>query len=306
MLRILAVLFLLVGSVIASAEPVFPPGLRVGLEPAGDLKSARGTPGFQDLDRKVTVSIAELPPGAYDELAKAVFGNPPAGATNVTREMFSFRDGVGYLHEARIVENGVAMKRWLLLAMPAGLKHGFVGVVNVNVPEAADKIYSEPVVRTMLASIVVREPPIDEQLDLIPFRLKELAGFRVMSVAPDSVVVIDGQEDDPSRHPYMIVSIGKASPQQMDDRARFSRDLLAHMPLRDLTLQSAEEMRISGVPGFEIRGRAQDPRNNKIAVVQWVRFFGGGFIRMFAVAPDNKWDETFNRFRAVRDGVEMR
>jgi hypothetical protein len=220
--------------------------------------------------------------------------------------MFSFRDGVGYLHEARIVENGVALKRWLLLVMPAGLKHGFVGVVNVNVPDTADEIYSEPVVRKMLASIVVREPPVDEQLGLIPFKLKELAGFRVMSVTPDSVIVIDGQEDDPLRHPYMVVSIGKAAAAQLDDRARFSRDLLSNMPVRDLTLQSAEEMRIGGTPGFEIRGRAQNSRSTKVAVVQWVRFFGGGFVRMFAVAPDEKWDETFNRFRAVRDGVEMR
>jgi hypothetical protein len=41
-------------------------------------------------------------------------------------------------------------------------------------------------------------------------------------------------------------------------------------------------------------------------MVQWVRFTGGGFIRMVAVAPTEQWDSAFTRFRAVRDGVTFR
>jgi hypothetical protein len=33
---------------------------------------------------------------------------------------------------------------------------------------------------------------------------------------------------------------------------------------------------------------------------------GGGFIRMVGVAPAEQWDDVFNRFRAVRDGIELR
>ncbi len=305
--RILLLAMLMVAGVgFVNAEPVFPPGLRVGLEPAGDFKAGSGISGFQDRDRKATIGIAELPAAAYGELVKAMFGQVPASATDIERELFPFQNGIGYLHEARTVDNGVATKRWLFLAMPAGLKQAFVAVINVSIPETASSVYSDATVRKMLASITVRDPPIEEQLGLIPFKLEELAGFRVASVTPDSVLVIDGPDDDPTKRPYMVVTIGRAQPSQLDDRGRFSRDLLAQSPLRELTLQSAEQMRISGAPGFEIRGRAEDMRNNKVAVVQWVRFIGSGFIRIIGIAPSEQWDEMFSRFRAVRDGVELR
>ena len=53
------------------AEPVFPPGLRIGLVPPGDLKPSTRFPGFEDIDRKVTVTIFDLPAGAYAELERA-------------------------------------------------------------------------------------------------------------------------------------------------------------------------------------------------------------------------------------------
>lgn len=306
MYRFLLIVFLLGGIGAAHAETVFPPGLRVGLEPAGDLKPGRGIAGFQDLDRKATVSISELPAAAYGELVRSVFSQVPPGAANVERELFPFKDGIGYLHEARIVENGVPANRWLFLAMPAGLKQTFVAVINVNIPETASSVYPDAVVRKMLASMTVRDTPIEEQLGLIPFKLEDLAGFRVASVTPESVLVVDGSDDDPTQHPYIVVTIGRAQPSQMDDRGRFSRELLAQAPLRDLTLQSAEQMRIGGAPGFEIRAQAEDARKNKVSVVQWVRFTGGGFIRIIGVTQSERWGEMFGRFRAVRDGVALR
>jgi hypothetical protein len=307
MFRTLFIVALMAAGIgLANAEPAFPPGQRVGLEPAGDLKPGPGISGFQDLDRKATVTIAELPAATYGELTNALFGSAPAGATSIHRELFPFQNGVGYLHQARVTENGVMMRRWLFLAMPAGITEPFVALINVAVPESENKIYSDAAVRKMLASIAVRDPPIDEQLSLIPFQLKELSGFRIRRVTPDSVLVADGQGDDPSQASYMVVSIGRAKQEQMDDPARFARDLLVSAPIRDLTLQSAEKMRIGGAPGFEIRARGEGPRDTKISMVQWVRFLGGGFIRIIAVAPTEKWDAAFNRFRAVRDGVTLR
>ena len=41
-------------------------------------------------------------------------------------------------------------------------------------------------------------------------------------------------------------------------------------------------------------------------VVQWVRFGGSGFLAVLGVASGEKWDSMFNRFRAVRDGVDAK
>jgi hypothetical protein len=78
------------------------------------------------------------------------------------------------------------------------------------------------------------------------------------------------------------------------------------MPFREQTLQSADEIRINSWPGFEIRARAKDPRGNAVSIVQWVRFAGSGFVRIIGTAPVERWDEIFTRFRAVRDGIELR
>jgi hypothetical protein len=307
MLRILLFAVLLMAGIgAAQAKPVFPPGLRVGLEPADALKPGPGISGFQDPDRKVTVAIAELPVEAYAELMRAMFGPAPAGATDVERRLFAFKEGVGYLHEASTIENGVATRHWVFLAMPAGIEQPFVALINVTVPRSASMIYSDAAVQKMLASMTIRDPPIEEQLGLIPFKLTDLAGFQVKRVTPNSVLIADGPASDLSQTAYMVVSIGRAPPAQMDDPARFSRDLLATAPIRNLTLQSAEKMRIGGTPGFEIRARGQGPHNNNLSMVQWVRFTGGGFIRMIAVTPTEQWADTFNRFRAVRDGMTFR
>ena len=49
----------------AWAEPIFPPGLRIGLEPPGDMKLATQFPGFEDSKRKAVIAILDLPASAY-------------------------------------------------------------------------------------------------------------------------------------------------------------------------------------------------------------------------------------------------
>ena len=57
----------------ADSEPVYPPGSRVGLEVPGDLKPSTRIPGFEDTERKVSISILDLPASAYFELETAAF-----------------------------------------------------------------------------------------------------------------------------------------------------------------------------------------------------------------------------------------
>jgi hypothetical protein len=307
MLRFLVALLLLAGAATtADAEPVFPPGMSIGLEPAGDLKTGPRLPGFQDPDRKVTVTILELAPTVYTELERTIFGKDPAGATRIERESFPFRNGIGYLHVARVVENGIAIQRWILLATATGLGQDFVALISVNIPDSARKVYTDAMVRRMLASVTFRKQPIEERLALIPFKLNDLAGFRVAQVSSESVILTEGPDNSVDRQPYVIVSLGTGAPADASDRARFARDMLLAVPLRDLSFQSAEEMRIGGQPGFEIRAQAKDPHGESLKIVQWLRFSGAGYFRIVGTARSDQWDEVFNRFRAVRDGITSR
>jgi hypothetical protein len=304
---ILAFIAVAIAGTPALAETAYPRGMQVGMVPAGDLKPSTHIPGFEDEDRKVSVGILELPPPAYAELERSLFGAPPPGTASVKRESFPFEQGLGYLLTARGTENGASFQRWLLLANANATPGNFVMLVNVTVPDTAASIYSDEIVRRMLASITFRNPPLDEQLGMMPFKITELSGFRVMQVlAAGGVILTDGPQDDITRQPYVIVSVGRGEAPQADDRERFARELLSSAPLRDLTVKSSEEMRITGRPGFEIRAQAKGIYGEPISLVQWVRFNGGGFVRIVGASRTEQWDQMFNRFRAVRDGVELR
>src|SRR6185312_15014365 len=117
---------------------------------------------------------------------------------------------------------------------------------------------------------------IQEQLGLMPFSFRDLAGFQVMQVLPTGSVILGEEKSDNSEaQPFMIVSVERNGPAAAADRSLFARDLLANAPVRDLT-------------------------------VQWLRFGTGGFLRIVGVSPADKWDQAFGRFRTVRDGIDMR
>jgi hypothetical protein len=158
----------------------------------------------------------------------------------------------------------------------------------------------------MLATVTLRAPPIEEQLAMLPFKIKDLAGFRVMKVVlNDGAILVDGDDDDMVKHPYTIISAGRGGPQNPDDRARFARELLTSAPLRDLVVTLAEPMRIDGRPGYEVRATATGFDGKPLALVQWLRFSGGGFLRIIGAVHKENWDQFFPRFRAVRDGISV-
>lgn len=296
---------LLAGIAPAQAAPVFPPGLRVGLEPAADLKVSSRVHGFDDIDRHVHVGILSLPATAYEKM-RATLAKERPGVSGPKSESFAFAGGSGFLVSGSTQDKGVAVHRWFLLAPPAANgAPGLATLIRVEVPEAARATYTDEAVRKMLASVTFRKVPESELLGLLPFKLTDMAGFRVAKVAPGSVVVTEGPSDDVARQPYVIVSVGRGAPSS-DDRGRFARDLLSSAPVRDLTVTSAEPMRINGLPGYEIRAKAENQHGQPIKLVQWLRFGSAGFLGIVAVAPGDNWDALFNRFRALRDGVDAR
>jgi hypothetical protein len=154
----------------AAAETVFPPGLRVGLEPPGDLKPSTQFSGFEDFDRKVAISILDLPASAFAEFERAANAKDAQGLAGVKRETFSFRGGTGLLLTGLAKGKDVTLHKWILLAAASADKD-LTALINVEVPEAALAVYSDAVIRKALASVTFRPAPIQEQLSLLPFKV---------------------------------------------------------------------------------------------------------------------------------------
>jgi hypothetical protein len=297
-------------SAAVTAKPVFPTGLRVGLEPPAGLTPSHRFPGFEDASRHVAVAIFEFPVAGYDKLIRSATSDQQHDMTAVTKGPFPLATGSGYLVGGTAQTDGKPVHRWFLIAKPpdntAQKANDIATLIRVDVPQEAQAIYTDSVVRKMLASVSFRPTPIKELLALLPFELKNLAGMRVIKVMPGGAMLIDGAGSDLDNQPYAIVAVGRGGPASADLRPRFASDLLHAAPVNDLTITSSERMRISGMPGIEIRAKGKSLRGNAITLVQWLRFGTNGFLRVVGVAPQADWDKMFNRFRALRDGVEFR
>jgi hypothetical protein len=288
----------------ARAEPVFPPGLRIGLEPPPGMVTSKRFTCFEDPARKAAILILDLPAPAYNEVETSLFSKQ-AALEKVTRRAFPFNDGIALLATADAKENGLPVHTWFFLATAiAGPVPNLTAFVTVEVPNSARGVYTDAVVEKALKSITFRQAPVEEQLSLLPYKVSERAGFHVRQVLPNGVVIMSERSSgNPLGQAYVIVSVSRGGPSQPDDRPLFAQDLLRSAPMHDLTITSGESMRITGAPGSELRATGKDSSNAPITLVQWLRFGTGGFMRIIGVSPTAEWDAMFPRFRAVRDGI---
>src|SRR6185437_6083976 len=187
------------GSAMA-ADPVFPPGLRVGLEPPDGFTPSKRFPGFEDADHHAGIAILELPAAAYANLEHQSAARIQLSLTEVKRENFAFHGGIGKLITTAGQGSDFKLHRWVFLASGAPAQDLAVAI-SVEVPNAAFNIYSYEVVRKALATVTFRPAPIEEQLGLLPFKLGDLAGFRVMKVYPGGVIMTAGPSDDLNTQP---------------------------------------------------------------------------------------------------------
>ncbi|HET7888829.1 MAG TPA: hypothetical protein VFL62_21605 [Bradyrhizobium sp.] len=307
-LRLLSALACLVVTMTGAlaADPVFPPGARVGLTPLVGLVPAKGFTGFTTEDQSVKVLVTELPAGAYGEVMNAFKTNPTAGVTKP--ESIETGAGTAY-YTAETAKNPAGVFRHYAMILSGGT---FSGYVDVLVPENATKIYSDDAVRQMFASAVIRkEVPVDEQLALMPFKVGNLGDFKSVRAlgATGALLLADGDEAAGFElAPFMVIGLMAATPTQPDDRARFAEQAARAIPgMHTGRITMSEPVRIDGMAGYETRIDATSGRDDtKVTLVQWLRFGSGGSMRIIGSAPRDQWDKAFPRFRAVRDSIEPR
>jgi hypothetical protein len=298
-------LFLIAIGPALAAEPVFPPGNRVGMVPLVGLVRAKTFVGFETEDGSVKVLVAELPATAYSEVMNAFKANP-AGTGGIKPESLDTAAGVAY-YTVENARNGTTPVRRYSMILQGGT---FAGYVAVQVPENASKIYTDDAIRQMFATATIRnEVPLDEKLGLLPFKLSVLGNFKnVRTLAPGGAVILaDGDETTGfEAAPFMVIGVMASAPNQPEDRGRYAEQAATSIPgVHSWRITMSEPVRIDGMPGYETRLDATSGKDNTpVTVVQWVRFGGPTSLRIIGSAPRDQWTSAFPRFRAVRDGVE--
>jgi hypothetical protein len=313
-LRLLIVLALALGTSPAlAADATYPPGSRIGLAPPAGMVTSKSFFGYEDPDNNAAIILLALPAQAYPDLDKSVTADAlkRQGVTLEAREDVTLAVGKAFLvtgHQE--VENNIVHK-WILVAGSSAL----TALVTVQIPDAAKALYPDAAIRAALATLAIRDTvPVDEQLGLLPFKVGDLAGFRLGGVVPGRAMMLsDAPADAPGpldarMEPHIFVAISPGAPMQAADRDAFARDVFATVPnLRDVRITTSEPLRIGGQQGHQILADARDPSGTAtLTVVQWLRFGGSAYLQMIGIARADAWKDAYPRFRSVRDGIEAR
>ncbi|GAB4070119.1 hypothetical protein KHC28_08530 [Ancylobacter sonchi] len=301
----------LAGSTLAAAaEPVFPNGGSVGLEPPDGMTPIAGVAGFEDRAAKAAIVVVEVPHGDFDSIVKTFNRDTlqKQGVTIETQREIALPDGGrGLMLYGYQTVGAVALKKWILLA---GGKDQ-TALVTAQLPEESASRYPDTTVEAALATVVFRAPPTQEEmLARLPFTFQSLEGFKVMRVLGTSaVLLVKGETSGPEAGGRPIFIAGMV-PGEIDENERESlaKRAIASVPgVRDLRVERGGPLRIGGQQGIEIVANAADQQTGKpMKVVQWLRFGRANYIRMVGVLPADDFTRDFDSLRALRDGLEPR
>ena len=297
-------------SSLAAAQPIFPPGSRIGIVPPPGMTQSDRFQGFEDRARGVMLVVTELSVQSYAKVEKDFSDEQmrAGGMELVARETIETPGGPAQLIGARQMENGVAMRKWALLTRTDDM----TAIVIVALPEAAKDAYPDAVLRAALASTFIRTRlSPDDMLAVLPYRLGELGGFRILRASPDGTAVFTlGPKDTtlPVEQPYFLVAPRAVEPPQPSERDNFARRALATFINRpDLRIVASEQVRIGGQQGHELVAESEDDRTKApLMTVQWLRFGVGGVTHMLGIARKDQWADVLPRMRALRDGFERK
>jgi hypothetical protein len=295
---------------IAAADVIFPVASRLGLAPPFPLKAATTFPGFEDERNGVFIRLVALPANAYAAIEKTMTNEAlrKQGMTVEKRETLTVGGANAILAIVRQNAGPARIRKWLLIVPIDNI----TALVSTETPIPAPAAYSDAIIRTTLLSLATRPSvPDAEQLTLVPFKVSDIAGLRLVRVVPGvAVQFTEGPKDalEATEQPQLVIAASPGGPADSRDRDQFARDAMSGLPpFKEFRITSAEPMRIGGQPGYEVRAQAKDAQSGgEIEVVQWLRFGTGAYLRILGFSPKDRWSEMFTRFRAVRDGLEPR
>jgi hypothetical protein len=300
----------LAGAPARATDPVFPTNSRIGLAPPSGFVPSAKFPGFENPQANAVIVLLELPAEAFPEIEKTFTDEAlkTRGMTVETREPIELQGARGFLLTGQHV-TGNFKRREIVLAVPVS---GATAIVSVQIAEESRAAVSEPDIREALKTLVTRAAvPDAEKLAALPYKLGDLAGFRLIRGGPDGTALLtDGPEDTVAAvaQPFVLIGLAPGEPPKAEERDTFARRAFSSMPgIKEVRILRAEPLRISNQAGYEILAEAKEANSNtEVTTVQWLRFGAGGYVQMFAIARRDVWTDLFPRLRAIRDGIEFR
>ena len=305
-----ALAVLMLGAPALAADPVFPINSRVGLVvPAGFTPSTK-FPGFENPQASAAILVVELPGDAYADAEKGFTDEAlkSRGMTVQLREPLTFKDGNGFFVSGPQESGGQKRHEAVMVANMAGI----ATIVSVQMIEPTHATVTDAMVRDMFQTLAIRrEVPESEKLAVLPYKIGNLAKFRIVRSGYEGVAILtDGPNDEVNavEQPFMLIGVAPGEAPKADDRDKFARGLFGTIPgLKDIKITRSEPLRMGQAQGYEIVAEAKDVKSSTdVSAVQWVRFGQSGYLQIFAIVRKTAWNEVFPRLRTIRDSIEPR
>lgn len=309
-MRTVAALSILAGlaltSVGSAAEVVFPPGSRIGLAPPPNMEVSQRFTGFESRSKSAVITAVEMPPEAFADISGGLTPEnlKGQGVAETSRETFKVGDGEAVLVEGDQGGGKGPSRKWLLVVREPTMTAFVIGQMLGEAGTEQDRE-----MREALKTVAIRPPrALGEQVDALPFRIGEMAGFRPLRVmGGNSVLLTDGPNEviREVEQPVLVIAQSASVPPR-EQRDAFARAALrSNNALKDLAIERSQSFRQRGADWHEIVAKAVDvPSGRSVIVTQALRFGPDHYLRVLGMVRTEGRDEMLPRFRAVSDAVE--
>ncbi len=308
----LAVLLVALGlDAAAAADPVFPSGSRFGFTPPSDMVPSRRFAGFEREGGGATVSVVELPANAFPELISGFTDASlrSQGFALSKKEPIKIGDNEAMLYIGEQPSDpgneSQTIHKWIVVV-------GTPSVTGLIIAQATPEAETDETMRKLVTDVAVRAPlSLTEQVDALPFRIADTAGFRPVRVlAGNSVLLTLGPKDQIQNleQPILVLAQAVQQPPSAEQRDAFARTALyANQTMKDFIIERSQSYRSNGVDWHEIVARATDmPTNKPVVVAQTIRFNPDGYLRAVGVVREDQREGVLAKFREVVDSVQLK
>jgi len=301
------VALILVTAPALAADPVFPRNSRVGVELPAGFKPSEKFMGFENPQANAALIVTELPNDMFGELESGFTDEvmKQRGMTVQTREAMTFKDGRGVFIAGPKVQGDQKTYESVLIANIGGV----TAILSMQMLEASRATLTDAVVRDAFKTVAIRQVPDAEKLAVLPYKIGNLGGFRIVRSSPNGTAVLTlGAKDEAAgiEQPYALIAVAGGGTPKAEDRDRLAKAILANTPgIKDIKLTRAEPLRIGQAQGYEIVAEARDAATNSdVNTVLWLRYGQSGYVQIFGIAKRAAWGDVFPRLRTLRDSLE--
>ena len=290
-----------------AADPVFPLGSRVGLVPPAGFTPSNKFAGFENPQANAAILLLSMPNEAYGEIEKNFTDEAlkSLGIQVATREAMTFKDGKGVFAAGPKEQDGTKRYEARMIANLAGV----TALVSVQMLDSSRATVTDAVVKDTMKTLAVRaQVPEAERLAVLPYKVGDLAGFRVVVTAHDGMAVLTlGPKDavENVEQPFVLMNVVVSEAPKPEERDKIARQAFGSAPgIKDIKITRSEPLRMGQASGHEIIAEAKDTTSNlDVTAVQWLRFGTNAHLKIFAIVKRSAWNEAYPKLRAIRDGI---